>query len=176
MNATSNVRRLSARAFAPLACWLCAAATAQGPLLFGAPKAGAAPEADPKSRVVEPEFRPWPADLAAPSGFDKSVVAHLNGFHVPDVACLGGRQAFLLTAAGITRSVGPLPAGAVETNALTTAASTLPSPSGQSVLQQVFDIAALRGMGRRGQIDADLDALALATAEGTFVWRRDGAS
>lgn len=147
------MKLLNLLALAPLAGAL-TAQTVTLPLL-GTRSEGAAPMRD---AYFAPSTRAWPAEFALRSRLSKTVTASLNGFGVPDVVTLDGGLPVLATAPGLHQSVG-----------------WLPGPGGSPVAD-VVDIAVLRGQGRPDGSSPLLDALVLAGADGTRIWRRDFAS
>jgi hypothetical protein len=147
------MKTLHLLALAPLVGAL--AAQTSPPPLLGARSEGAAPQRDP---YFAPSTRAWPAGLPMHSRLCKTVTASLNGFGVPDVVTLDGGLPVLATAPGLHQSVG-----------------WLPGPGGSPVAD-IVDIAVLRGRGRPDGGSPLQDALVLAGAEGTRIWRRDFAT
>lgn len=135
-------------ALLPLAGTLAAQAT---PLL-GAPLGSTTPGEDDYFR---PLARQLPAGLPNLSAFQKTVTANLNGYSVPDVVVLDGGTPVLAIAPGLHQSIGDLP------------------KQGIGRIDNVFDLAVLRGRGRADGSAPTLDALVVAAQSGTFVWRRD---
>ncbi len=141
-------------ALLPLAGTLAPTLAAQSnpPPLLGAEDGSTTPGEDD---YFLPQKREFPAGLPGTSQWQKTVTASLNGFAVPDVVVLDGGTPVMSIAPGLHQTISDLPK----------------QTSGS--FDNVFDLAVLRGRGRADGSAPTLDALVLATQNGTFVWRRD---